>query len=65
MTQREKKTSQAQINAINRWRKNNPVANRINSYKQSAKTYVRHHATKEDLEELINIFYDENENASK
>lgn len=65
MTTQKKKTSQAQLDAINRWRKNNREASRINSYKQSAKTFVRHHATEEDLEKLYNIFYAENKNAIK
>lgn len=62
---KKKKTSEAQIKAIYKWRKNNPEANRINNYKQSAKTFVRHHATKEDMEELSDLFYAENKNAGK
>ena len=60
---RKNKTTNAQLRAINRWRKNNPERSKINSYKQTAKTFVRHYATEEDLEKLYNIFYAENKNA--
>ena len=62
---KKKKTSKAQLKAIYNWRKNNPEANRINNYKQSAKTFVRHHATKEDMEELLGIYKKENPNSKK
>ena len=57
-----KKTSDAQIRAIKRWRDDNKEANRIASYRSTARTFARHYATAEDMEELQEIFEKENEN---
>lgn len=58
----KKKTSEAQIRAIQRWRDDNKEANRIASYRSTARTFARHYATAEDMEELQEIFKKENEN---
>lgn len=57
-----KKTSEAQIRAIKRWRDDNKEAHRVASYRSTARTFVRHYATEEDMEELREIFEKENEN---
>ena len=56
------KTSNAQKRAIKNWRKNNPKASRINSYRSTARTFVRHYATPEEMAELNDIFKKENKN---
>ena len=58
----KKKTSEAQARANKRWRKNNKEANRIASYRSTARTFVRHYATADEMEELMEIFRKENEN---
>lgn len=60
-----KKTSEAQARANKRWRKNNKEANRIASYRSTARTFVRHYATAEEMEELQEIFKKENKNFEK
>lgn len=50
-----KKTSDAQIRATRRWEAKNPEKARVSRYKSSAKTFIRHHATVEDLHELIEM----------
>lgn len=61
----KKKTSEAQIRAIQRWRDDNKEANRIASYRSTARTFARHYATTEDMEELQKIFEKENKNFTK
>lgn len=60
---KEYKTSEAQRAAIKRYQKRNPHQTRLTSYRTTARTFVRHHATKEEMEELIEIFKKENPNA--
>ena len=48
----EKKTSEAQRRATRKWQEKNPERRRYNSYKSSARSFIRHHATEEDLQEL-------------
>lgn len=59
------KTSEAQIRAIKRWRDDNKEAHRIASYRSTARTFARHYATSEDMEELQKIFEKENKNFTK
>lgn len=59
------KTSDAQIRAIKKWREDNKEAHRIASYRSTARTFARHYATSEDMEELQKIFEKENENSQK
>ncbi|MEJ8785401.1 hypothetical protein [Peptoniphilus sp. HCN-40583] len=61
----KRKTSDAQIRAIKKWRDDNKEAHRIASYRSTARTFVRHYATEEDMEELREIFEKENENFTK
>lgn len=48
----DNKTSQSQLKATKRWREKNKDKARYNSYKSSAKTFIRNHATLEDIKEL-------------
>lgn len=57
-----KKTSEAQARANKRWRKDNKEAHRAASYRSTARTFARHYATAEEMEELQKIFEKENEN---
>lgn len=51
----DKKTSDAQMRATRKWQEKNPERRRYNSYKSSARSFIRNHATFEDLEELKEI----------
>ena len=59
---KEYKTTEAQRRAVKNYNSRNKDKKRIDSYKSSARTFVRHHATREDLNELIEIFEKENPN---
>lgn len=62
---KEYKTTKAQRAAIKRYQKRNPEQTRVTSYRTTARTFVRHHATKEEMKELNEIFEQENPNAKK
>lgn len=53
------------MRAIKRWRDDNKEAHRIASYRSTARTFARHYATAEDMEELQEIFEKENKNFEK
>ena len=55
------KTSQAQIKATRNYEARNREQTRINSYKRTARLFVKNYATNEDMQELIKI-YEENKN---
>ena len=59
---KEYKTTEAQRRAVKNNKKRNREQTKINSYKSSARTFVRHYATREELKELIEIFEKENPN---
>lgn len=61
----EKKTSDAQIKASRKWEEKNPDRKRYIRYRSNARTFVRHWAKKEDMEELLEIYKNENKNASE
>lgn len=46
------KLTEAQERAMKNYRKSNPEKARYNSYKGTAKTFIRNYATLEDLEEF-------------
>ncbi|WP_239256709.1 hypothetical protein [Listeria ilorinensis] len=46
------KTRESQKKAVKAYRDRNPEQARYNSYKSSAKTFIRNHATVKDLAEL-------------
>ena len=57
------KTSEAQRRAIDNWAKKNPEAKRYHRNKSNARTFARKYAkTLEEVEELVEIFKNENEN---
>ena len=57
------KTTEAQRRASRAYKKRNPEQTRINRYRSNAKTFVRYHATKNDIYDLIDIFRKENPNS--
>lgn len=61
---KEYKTTEAQRAAVERYQKRNPEQRRLSSYRTTARTFARHHATREEMEELMEIFEKENPNAS-
>ena len=61
---KEYKTTEAQRAAIKRYREKNPEATKKIRYRGQARTFARHHATREEMEELMEIFENENPNAS-
>lgn len=61
----EGKTSDAQARASRRWEERNPDRKRYLRYRSNARTFVRHWADKEDLQELIEIFKNENKNTKE
>lgn len=56
------KTTEAQKRASRAYEKRNPENTRYLRYKTTARTFVRHHATEEDMAELEEIFKKENPN---
>lgn len=59
------KTTEAQRRASKAYKKRNPEQTKINRYRSNAKTFVRHHATKNDIDDLIDIFKKENPNGKE
>lgn len=42
---------------IKKYRKNNPEKHKYYSYKATTKTFIRHHATSEELQELKGLIH--------
>lgn len=59
------RTTEAQRRASRNYEKRNPEKTKIENYKRSARTFFRHYATDEDIDELMEIFNKENPNARK
>lgn len=59
------KTTEAQRRASRNYEKRNPEKTKIDNYKRSARTFFRHYATSDDIDELIDIFERENPNFKK
>ena len=57
------KTSEAQLRASRAYEERNPEKTKIDRYRRNARTFFRHYAKDEDIEELISIFKKENPNA--
>lgn len=55
------KTSQAQIKASRNYEKRNKENTRINSYKRTARLFVKSYAADDDMKELLKI-YEDNKN---
>lgn len=51
----ENKTSKAQLAAVKRWENANKEKKRYLSYRSSARSFIRNHATTEDLNDLANM----------
>lgn len=61
----ENKTSDAQIRATRRWEENNPEKKRYQRVRSNARTFARRYAqSREEVEELLTIFDEENDNGS-
>ncbi|WP_416335100.1 hypothetical protein ACKRLN_02005 [Anaerococcus sp. DFU013_CI05] len=60
MTDKKGKVSEAQKRASRAYEERNPEKTKIDRYKRSARTFFRHHATQDDIDELIDIYYKEN-----
>ena len=61
----ENKTTSAQRKARSRWKKNNKGKNRLSSYRSTARTFVRHYADDEDIQELLEIYKTQNPNSKE
>jgi len=59
------KTTEAQRRASKKYKKRNPEQTKINRYRSNARTFARHHATKDDIDELVKIFEKENPNGQE
>ena len=59
------KTTEAQRRASKAYKKRNPEQTKVNRYRSNARTFVRYHATQEDINELIDIFKKENPNGKE
>lgn len=59
------KTTEAQLRASANYRERNPEATKYLRYRTTARTFVRHHAKQEDIDELLDIFKKENPNGKE
>ena len=60
----ERKTSDAQVRASRRWEEENPDKKRYQRVRSNARTFARKYArSREEVEELLVIFDEENSNA--
>lgn len=60
----ENKTSDAQIRAVRNWEKNNADKVKYIRYKSFAKTFARLWADDEDMEEVLEVYKNENPNCN-
>lgn len=63
MTDKKRKVSEAQKRATRAYEERNPEKTKIDRYRRNARTFFRHYAKDEDIDELISIFKKENPNA--
>lgn len=47
--------TQAQIKAVRRYAKRHPEKNRLYQYRSNSRTFIRHYASIDDLDELIKL----------
>lgn len=59
------KTTEAQLRASANYRQKNPEATKYLRYRTTARTFARHHATEDDIDELLEIFKKENPNGKE
>ena len=57
---KENKTSDAQIRASRNWEERNREKTTIDTYKRTARMYVRKYANDDDIEELLEAYKKEN-----
>lgn len=65
MTDKKRKVSEAQKRATRAYEERNPEKTKIDRYRRNARTFFRHYAKREDIDELIDIFERENPNFKK
>lgn len=58
-------TSRAQLDATRRWEDRNRLHVRKKNYQRSARLFARTYADKDDMDELNEIFSNENPNANE
>lgn len=58
----ERKTSEAQLKANRKWESKNKEKTKVDSYRRTAKMFIRTHASEEDLIELKNMIEEKLEN---
>lgn len=51
----DKKTSEAQKNAVKRYREKNKEKTRIDNYRRTSRLFIKNHASIEDIEELESL----------
>jgi len=59
------KTTEAQRRASKNYKERNPEQTKVNRYRSTARTFVRHHATENDIKDLMEIYKKENPNGKK
>lgn len=59
----KKKTSEAQLKATRNWEAKNPERTKKMRYLRNSRTFFRHHATDDDIKELLQIYKKENKNS--
>lgn len=61
----ENKTSRPQLEATRRWEDRNRLHTRKKNYQRTARLFARTYADKDDMDELNEIFSNENPNADE
>lgn len=51
----DKKTSEAQKNAVKRYREKNKEKTRVDNYRRTSRLFIKNHASIEDIEELESL----------
>lgn len=59
------KTTEARKRASRAYEQRNPEKTKIDRYRRNARTFFRHHATLDDIDELMEIFERENPNGKE
>ena len=59
------KSTEAQRRASRAYEDRNPEKTKIDRYKRNARTFFRHYATRDDIDELVDIYKKENPNYKK
>lgn len=59
------KTTEAHRRASRNYEQRNPEKTKVDRYRRNARTFFRHHATLDDIDELMEIFAKENPNGKE